>query len=164
MFQKDLELAMGRARLGRSIRHVMICGHLKDSEVSDISRMAETQDADLIRVEGVGVLKQLTSGIDAAENVVDPFFLREMFRDFVSDKKTQGRVVLVFAKGLDLVSKEELGELIEIAHDANQKTSPMVLIGEAGPDARRLCGDARSYSERMFSFHQPDTSPSPPWG
>lgn len=49
-------------------------------------------------------------------------------------------------------SKENLSALITAIHRTNQLGYPVLVIGAGLPTILRLCGDAKSYSERLFSF------------
>lgn len=60
--------------------------------------------------------------------------------------------VCFFIDEIQSFSKEELSALITAIHRTNQLHYPILVIGAGLPTILRQCGDAKSYSERLFSF------------
>ena len=151
-----LELALGRAAIGRSIRHLMATNTMDEEAVTHAASM---RGAIVFKVRGPRPLDQMRTALCMPDED-----LEEGLERVCRDATETSRPVLILALDLSSCRREELGELIECAHQANQKGWPLVLFGEAGPHAHRLCGDARSYAERMFVFVGSEGSPVPSFG
>ena len=66
--------------------------------------------------------------------------------------RDRGRGLLVAVDEVQYLSEEELGALIVAVHRTTQLNLPVVVVGAGLPQLRGLAGEARSYSERLFTF------------
>ncbi len=62
--------------------------------------------------------------------------------------------VAILIDELQYVSEKELGSLISGLHRVSQLNLPLVLFGAGLPQLAALTGNAKSYSERLFVFHE----------
>jgi hypothetical protein len=66
----------------------------------------------------------------------------------------EGRTVLaMFLDELQYVEQDQLAALITALHRTSQQDLPVILIGAGLPQLRARVGLAKSYSERLFTFH-----------
>jgi hypothetical protein len=66
----------------------------------------------------------------------------------------RSRGVLVAVDEVQYLSEQELSALIVAVHRSTQLNRPLVLVGAGLPQLPGLAGEARSYSERLFEFHE----------
>ena len=66
--------------------------------------------------------------------------------------RDRGRGLLVAVDEVQYLSEEELGALIVAVHRTTQLNLPVVVVGAGLPQLPGLAGEARSYSERLFTF------------
>lgn len=151
-----LDLALGRAAIGRSVRHLMATNTVDEEAVLHAASM---RGAIVYKVRGPRPLDGLRTSLCRPDEELEEG-LERACREAIETS----RPVLILALDLHSCRQKDLGELIECAHQANQRGWPLVLFGEAGPHAHRLCGNARSYAERMFVFVGSEGSPTPSFG
>lgn len=60
--------------------------------------------------------------------------------------------IAIFIDEIQYYTKKELSALIVAMHKLQQSQLPITLIGAGLPDLPGLAGEAKSYSERLFSF------------
>ncbi|MCY3562278.1 MAG: AAA family ATPase [bacterium] len=65
-----------------------------------------------------------------------------------------GSGVLLAVDEIQYLSKEELAALVTAIHRTTQLDLPVVLVGAGLPQLPGLVGDAKSYAERLFEFHE----------
>jgi AAA ATPase-like protein len=70
--------------------------------------------------------------------------------------KEQGRVIVLALDEMQYLNEEELSALITAIHKINQKSLPLGLFGAGLPQLLGTAGNAKSYSERLFSFVEID--------
>lgn len=73
--------------------------------------------------------------------------------------KAAGRGWALLIDEVQYLSAEELAALIVAIHRINQKSLPVLLFGAGLPAIAALSGDAKSYSERLFTFPRVDALP-----
>lgn len=62
--------------------------------------------------------------------------------------------IVIFVDEVQYLKKEHCSALAAALHRANQLSYPITIIGAGLPQTRRLFGDAKSYSERLFEYRQ----------
>ena len=73
--------------------------------------------------------------------------------------QADGRAVVIMVDEVQYLSSEELSALITALHRTTQKTLPVLFVGAGLPQVAGLAGDAKSYAERLFVYH--DIGPLP---
>lgn len=153
-----VQLGLGRARLGRAVRHVVAIGD-PDEVSAQIAHAAKDQTPTVIHVTGGPAFAQELAGrikphmfdkIPDAEMIgMWEFDVNEMLsRIYV---ESDSPVCLVISH-LNEIPAADLGSLIEIVHRAAQQNSPLMFVGVGTEGIHRKMGDARSYAERLFTF------------
>ena len=66
--------------------------------------------------------------------------------------RDRGRGLLIAVDEVQYLSEEELSALIVAVHRTTQLNLPVVVVGAGLPQLPGLAGEARSYSERLFTF------------
>ncbi len=62
--------------------------------------------------------------------------------------------IVIFLDEIQYLKKEQISALAAALHRANQLSCPITVIGAGLPQTRRLFGDAKSYSERLFEYRE----------
>lgn len=62
--------------------------------------------------------------------------------------------IVIFIDEVQYLKKEHISALAAALHRTNQLNYPLSIIGAGLPQTRRLFGDAKSYSERLFEYRQ----------
>lgn len=95
-------------------------------------------------------------GASPAGNIADTGDLErdfaELLRAVIEAAKAAGRQVAFFVDEIQYLQQKELSALVLACHEASQRSLPFVLYGAGLPQIAKLAGDAKSYSERLFSF------------
>jgi len=62
--------------------------------------------------------------------------------------------IAVFINEIQYLKEDQIAALAVALHRVNQLDYPITLIGAGLPQTRRLFGDAKSYSERLFEYRE----------
>ena len=62
--------------------------------------------------------------------------------------------IAVFIDEIQYLKEDQISALAVALHRVNQLDYPITLIGAGLPQTRRLFGDAKSYSERLFEYRE----------
>ena len=76
--------------------------------------------------------------------------------------KARNTVAVILIDEVQYIAKEELGALIMALHKISQRQLPLLFFGAGLPQLAQLAGDAKSYSERLFTY--PEVGPLKPDG
>ncbi len=87
-----------------------------------------------------------------ADSGVLEYDLSELFVSIGKAAHSAGRAWTLLIDELQYLTREELSALIVAIHRVNQKKLPIIFFGAGLPQIAALTGDAKSYSERLFSF------------
>jgi hypothetical protein len=68
--------------------------------------------------------------------------------------RTAGKTLVVLIDELQYVRTDELGSLISALHRCSQRAIPVILVAAGLPQLRGEMGRAKTYSERLFEFHE----------
>ena len=66
--------------------------------------------------------------------------------------KSRNTVAVILIDEVQYLEKGDLGALIMALHKISQKKLPLLFFGAGLPQLAQLAGDAKSYSERLFSY------------
>ena len=98
----------------------------------------------------------LSISVDPEIGVADSgnleFDLGELLISVGEAAKSAGRAWTLLIDEIQYLTKNELSALIVAIHRVNQKQLPIILFGAGLPQLAALTGNAKSYSERLFSF------------
>ena len=86
--------------------------------------------------------------------------LTDLFLRIGEAAKAAGRGWVLLIDEVQYLSSDELGALIVAIHRINQKALPILVFGAGLPAIAALTGDAKSYSERLFTFPKVDALPA----
>jgi AAA ATPase domain len=86
--------------------------------------------------------------------------LTDLFLKVGEAAKAAGRGWALLIDEVQYLSSQELAALIVAIHRINQKALPVILFGAGLPAIAALSGDAKSYSERLFTFPEVDALPT----
>ncbi len=78
--------------------------------------------------------------------------LTEMFELIGQAAQSAGRAWALLIDEVQYLSGEELSSIIVAVHRANQRNLPIITVAAGLPQIAKLTGDAKSYSERLFSY------------
>lgn len=87
-----------------------------------------------------------------ADSGILDYDLAELFVLVGQAAQQAGRVWTLLIDEVQYLSERELSALIVAIHRVNQKALPVIFFGAGLPQIAALAGDAKSYSERLFSF------------
>ena len=76
--------------------------------------------------------------------------------------KARNTVAVILIDEVQYIAKNDLGALIMALHKISQRQLPLVFFGAGLPQLAHLAGDAKSYSERLFTY--PGVGPLDPEG
>ena len=76
--------------------------------------------------------------------------------------KARGTVAVILIDEVQYIAKDDLGALIMALHRISQRQLPLLFFGAGLPQLAQLAGDAKSYSERLFTY--PGVGPLEPAG
>ncbi len=93
----------------------------------------------------VGLAKPLVTG-DLAIDLTD---LMVAVGEAAKSRQT---VAVILVDEVQYLAKGDLGALIMALHKISQKQLPLLFFGAGLPQLAQLAGDAKSYSERLFSY------------
>lgn len=62
--------------------------------------------------------------------------------------------IVIFIDEIQYLKKDQISALAAALHRVNQLNYPITIIGAGLPQTRRLFGDAKSYSERLFEYRE----------
>lgn len=103
-------------------------------------------------------------GIDPERGLADTGVLQQDLPDMLiavaEAAAAHNSAVGLFIDEVQYLSTEELAALIVSCHEAAQRGLPFLLIGAGLPQIAALAGNAKSYSERLFSY--PEVGPLHP--
>ena len=80
--------------------------------------------------------------------------LAELFIEVGNAAQTGGIGVLLMIDELQYVSQANLAALIVGLHRVSQEQLPLMVVGAGLPSLPGLVGEAKSYAERLFDFHE----------
>ncbi len=66
--------------------------------------------------------------------------------------KARNTVAVILVDEVQYIAKDDLGALIMALHKISQRQLPLVFFGAGLPQLAQLAGDAKSYSERLFTY------------
>lgn len=78
--------------------------------------------------------------------------LTDVFIALGKTAKASKTPIVIIITEIQYLTKEQITALITALHRANQLDYPITLLGTGLPQIRRLLGNAKSYSERLFEF------------
>lgn len=78
--------------------------------------------------------------------------LISLFSEIGNILLTYNKVLCFFVDEMQNMNKEHLVIFIKAIHRMNQLNMPIIVFGAGLPTILRICGDACSYSERLFNF------------
>jgi len=90
--------------------------------------------------------------VGTADSGVLEYDLSELFVSIGEAARSAKRAWTLFIDEVQYLKPEELSALIVAIHRVNQKKLPIMFFGAGLPQIAALTGDAKSYSERLFSF------------
>lgn len=76
--------------------------------------------------------------------------------------KARSTVAVILIDEVQYIAKDDLGALIMALHRISQRQLPLLFFGAGLPQLAQLAGDAKSYSERLFTY--PRVGPLEPAG
>ena len=76
--------------------------------------------------------------------------------------QARNTVAILLIDEVQYIAKEDLGALIMALHKISQRKLPLLFFGAGLPQLAQLAGDAKSYSERLFTY--PKVGPLAPEG
>ncbi|WP_372807385.1 ATP-binding protein [Pontiella sp.] len=76
--------------------------------------------------------------------------------------KARNTVAVILVDEVQYLAKDDLGALIMALHKISQRKLPLLFFGAGLPQLAQLAGDAKSYSERLFTY--PAVGPLDPDG
>ena len=71
--------------------------------------------------------------------------------------KARNTVAVILVDEVQYIAKDDLGALIMALHKISQRKLPLLFFGAGLPQLAQLAGDAKSYSERLFTY--PEVGP-----
>jgi len=74
--------------------------------------------------------------------------------------KARNTVAVILVDEVQYIAKDDLGALIMALHKISQRKLPLIFFGAGLPQLAQLAGDAKSYSERLFTY--PEVGPLAP--
>ncbi len=80
------------------------------------------------------------------------FDLTEMFILIGKAAQAAGRGWVLLIDEVQYLKEEELAAIIVAVHRVSQKNLPVIVVAAGLPQIAKLSGDAKSYSERLFSY------------
>jgi hypothetical protein len=80
--------------------------------------------------------------------------LKDLMEAAASAAKAAGTGIVIFIDELQYVDEGQMGALITSLHACSQKQLPVLMVGAGLPQLRGKMGQAKSYSERLFSFRE----------
>lgn len=80
--------------------------------------------------------------------------LPDLFRSLGEAAKAAGRPVVIVIDELQYLSDGEFSALIMAMHKINQERLPIAFVGAGLPQILALAGNSKSYSERLFAYHE----------
>ena len=122
-----------------------------------IKRALRTFTAFTVKVDQAGTWSfgldlgdQLAAGADTGNLELD---LVQLGRDLAAAAGEKGQGLAILVDEAQDLTKDELTALCALCHQAGQKGWPL-LVGLAGlPSLPRVLSEAKSYSERLFTYH-----------
>ncbi|MBL4766381.1 MAG: ATP-binding protein [Rhodobacteraceae bacterium] len=103
-----------------------------------------------IAVGGVEIGVEPTPG--SADSGDLEFDLTEMFILIGEAAKLAGRGWALLIDEVQYLKNEELAAIIVAVHRIGQKNLPIIVVAAGLPQIAKLSGDAKSYSERLFTY------------
>jgi hypothetical protein len=101
-------------------------------------------------------LGEIEIGVEPTPGSVDSgnleFDLTEMFELTGKAAKAAGRGWTLLIDEVQYLADEELAAIIVAVHRIGQKRLPVIVFAAGLPQIARLSGDAKSYSERLFTY------------
>lgn len=80
--------------------------------------------------------------------------LTDVFSALGKAAKASETPIVIFIDEIQYLKKEHISALAAALHRVNQLNYAITIIGAGLPQTRRLFGDAKSYSERLFEFRE----------
>ena len=88
---------------------------------------------------------------DSGDTEID---LRDLFSALGEVAEEHGTAIFIAIDELQYLSRKELGALIGSAHRTTQRELPVLIMGAGLPNLPALAGEAKTYAERLFDFHE----------
>lgn len=66
--------------------------------------------------------------------------------------RARNTVAVILVDEVQYIAKDDLGALIMALHKISQRQLPLIFFGGGLPQLAQLAGDAKSYSERLFTY------------
>ena len=101
---------------------------------------------------GTDVVVGIDPELGVADSGVLDDDLAELFLEVGEVARDQGTGVLITVDEIQYLSKEQLAALIVGLHRVSQEQLPFMVVGAGLPSLPALAGEAKSYSERLFTF------------
>lgn len=98
----------------------------------------------------VGVTNSMVTG----DLVID---LTDLMISIGEAAKARKTVAVILIDEVQYIAKDDLGALIMALHKISQRKLPLIFFGAGLPQLAQLAGDAKSYSERLFTY--PEVGP-----
>ena len=133
-----------------------------------ISQLSVTESAKAVVQRGLELLRafRISYGLEDNEISVDmsgrPLEVTGIYEDDLTSifvhlgraaKNAEAQVCLLIDE-MQYLSNEDIAALIGAIHRCNQLRLPVVMFCAGLPKLKKMVGDAKSYSERLFAFEQ----------
>lgn len=103
-----------------------------------------------VDVGGVGIAVEPEPGLADSGDI--EFDLPDLFEAIGLAAKAANKGWILLIDEVQYLSSKDLSALIVAMHHMSQTGLPVVFVGAGLPQVARLAGDAKSYSERLFSY------------
>lgn len=108
---------------------------------------------------------EITLGVDAERGRADSGDFESDLEDMLvalgEAARDAERPIALLVDEIQYLPRRELAALIRSLHAVAQEGLPLVLFGAGLPQLYSQTGDAKSYAERLFRFHEIDRLPRP---
>lgn len=108
----------------------------------------------VFKLEGAGVSLSVDPDPGVADSGQLDLDLPDLFGAIGRAAKADGKGFAVLIDEVQYLNETELGAVITALHHTNQNKLPVLFFGAGLPQVAGLSGDAKSYAERLFQFHE----------
>lgn len=139
-------------KINQVLRQLSLSDQAKSATHSAFRALRSLAAAFKIKIGDVSISVDPEPGVADSGNLEDD--LTDVFLRVGEAAKAAGRAWTLLIDEVQYLSTRDLSALIVAMHRSNQRNLPIVFFGAGLPQIAELAGDAKSYSERLFSFPQ----------